>query len=154
MTEEYFIEFEREINCSGLQNRMFDVSDATDEATDSATSQKLIDDEGNVLMLIEALAVDFSEKDDKKYEKGCFIKRFEVVEKLINSQVWTDFLKSFVTSARYAMIPCGDCDFESKYTYIWAQKEINDPCIIATVFGLDDVIDIEGVRTYIGKLPK
>ena len=71
----------------------------------------------------------------------------------MNSHVWADFLLSFVTSVRYAMIPCGECDFQCRYTYIWAQKNIDDPCIIAKILGMEDIIDIEESRTYIGKLP-
>jgi len=154
MTEELFIEFEGEINLYSLRKVMFDADDATDGTTDLSVSMKLIDDDGNVLMLIEALTVDFSEKDAKKYEKGCLIKRFEFVKRLINSSVWADFIMSFVTSVRYAMIPCGDCDYQCRYTYIWAQKHKNESCVIAKVLGLDDTIDIDESRTYMGKLPK
>ncbi len=154
MTEERFIEFDGGINLFGLRKLMLDVTDATDEATDRTVSMKLIDDGGNVLMLIEALSLDFSESDAKKYEKGCLIKRFEFVERLINSSVWADFIMSFVTSVRYAMIPCGDCDYQCRYTYIWAQKHKDESCVIAKVLGLDDIIDIDESRTYMGKLPK
>ena len=154
MTEERFIEFEGAINLYSLRKVMFDAEDATDEATDKSVSMKLIDGDGNVFMLIEALTTDFSESDAKKYEKGCLIKRFEFVERLINSSVWADFIMSFVTSVRYAMIPCGDCNYQCRYTYIWVQKHKYEPCVIAKVLGLDDIIDIEGSRTYMGKLPK
>ena len=154
MTEERFIEFEGEIYLCGLHKVIFDADDATNGATDRTVSMKLINNDGNVLMLIEALAVDFSENDTKKYEKGCQIKRFEFVERLINSSVWADFIMSFVTSVQYAMIPRGDCDYQCRYTYIWVQIHKNEPCIIAKVLGLDDTIDIEESRTYIGKLPK
>lgn len=154
MTEERFIEFEGDINLFELRKLMLDVADSTDEATDSTVSMKLVDGDGNVLMLIEALSLDFSESDAKKYEKGCLIKRFEFVERLINSSAWADFIMSFVTSVRYAMIPCGDCDYQCRYTYIWAQKHKDEPCVIAKVLGLDDTIDIEVSRTYIGRLPK
>lgn len=154
MTEERFIEFEGAINLFELRKVMFDAIDATDETTDITVSMKLLDDEGNVLMLIEALSLDFFENDAKKYEKGCLIKRFEFVERLINSSAWADFIMSFVTSVRYAMIPCGDCDYQCRYTYIWAQKHKDEPCVIAKVLGLDDTLDIEETRTFIGKLPK
>jgi hypothetical protein len=154
MTEERFIEIEGTINLFELRKVMFDATDATDEATDRTVSMKLLDDESNVLMLIEALSLDFSESDAKKYEKGCLIKRFEFVERLINSSAWADFIMSFVTSVRYAMIPCGDCDYQCRYTYIWVQKHKDEPCVIAKVLGLDDTVDIEETRTFIGKLPK
>ena len=144
MTEERFIEFEGTINLFELRKVMFDATDATDEATDRTVSMKLLDDESNVLMLIEALSLDFSESDAKKYEKGCLIKRFEFVERLINSSAWADFI----------MIPCGDCDYQCRYTYIWVQKHKDEPCVIAKVLGLDDTVDIEETRTFIGKLPK
>lgn len=154
MTKECLIEFDGEINVSGLRKVMFDASDTTDRRTDRTVSMKLTDAEGNALIIIEALTVDFSENDAKRDERGCLIKRFEFVEKLIDSFAWADFIKSFVTSVRYAMIPCGDCNYLCRYTYIWAQKCKNEPCIIAKVLGLDDTIDIEEFRTYIGKLPQ
>ena len=154
MTEERFIDFEGAIYLFKLRKVMFDATDVTDEATDRTVSMKLIDDDGNVLMLIEALSLDFYESDAKKFEKGCLIKRFEFVERLINSSAWADFIMSFVTSVKYAMIPFGDCDYLCRYTYIWAQKHKDEPCVIAKVLGLDDTLDIEETRTFIGKLPE
>jgi hypothetical protein len=34
------------------------------------------------------------------------------------------------------------------------QKHKDEPCVIAKVLGLDDTVDIEETRTFIGKLPK
>lgn len=154
MTEERFIVYDGTIDFTSLQKRMFEDADATDEHTDKSASIKLVDNNNNVLMLIEALTVDFSEKDGEKYEKGCLIKRFEVEERLINTFVWTDVLKSFVDSIKYAMIKCGGCGFDCRYTYVWAQNYIDKPCYIAQILGLDTIIDIGEFRTYKKELSK
>lgn len=154
MTKECFIEFNGAINLTSLRKVMFEDNDVTDVATDKRTSMKLIDNNGHVLMLIEALALDFSASDAKRYEKGCLIKRFEYVERLVNSNVWDDFIKSFVNSVRYAMISCGDCNYLCRYRYIWVQQNKDKQCLIAKVLGLDDTIDIGDIRTYVGILPE
>ena len=71
-------------------------SDITSETTDNQVSKKLIDKDGNIVMLIEAQIMDYYSNDDINATKGCFIKRFEFVKELVNH--WRENLAIVFTS--------------------------------------------------------
>ena len=150
MTDEDFIEFEGNIDVSKLTIQDFSPQDVTDEMTDHLASKKLVDEKGNVLMLIEVVATDYcSQNEAMKNERGCFIKRFKFDERLINSPIWENLLKASYTSVRYALLPC-ESGFQVRYTYLWAQMPEDEQCVIGEAIGLDDAVIADGeIKTYI-----
>lgn len=141
------------VDFSSLEKKPFTKSDVSNEMTDINVSMKLIDSFGNVVMLIEAMGIDIYPDDDSFGKKGCLVGRFEFVEGLINTHHWNDFLKSFLTSIRYSMIPCDNGHFLGRYKYIWAQKEEGQQCVIAEALGLKEFIGADEFIVYKRDVP-
>ena len=97
MTIERVLEYNGKKDFYNLQQIQFAETDCTSETTDMDVSKKLVDNEGNIVMLIEALTMDYYSNDDLYATKGCFIKRFEFTKDIINSRPWFDFIVSFTT---------------------------------------------------------
>ena len=153
MTKERFIVYDGMIDFTSLHKQIFKDINAADEHTDKSAPIKLVDN-NDVLSLIEALTIDFSEKDGKKCEKNCLIKRFEVEERLINTYVRTNVSKSFVDSVKFAMFRCGESGFDCRNTHLWAQNYIEKLCYLAQILELDTIIDIDEFKTHKRDLPK
>lgn len=147
MTEEKTIVYSDKIKEQLLQKRMLEDSDVTDKRTNKAVSIKVVDEKNNIHMLIEALSLDISSEDSIRFEKGCFIKRFEFDKHLIGTYIWFETLAAFLRGVMYSMIPSGEKDFKCRYRYIWAQKKEDEQCVIAEIFGLKP-IQIGDIITY------
>ena len=136
MTEEKVFEYDGKININSLEKRMFDPTDVTDENTDLLTSMKIINEQGEIMMLIETVTKDYFSDGNTRCEKGCLIKRFEFCKMLVNTHIWHDFFKRFVTAIQYAMIQKND-EYLPRYSYVWTKVYKDEPCIIAGILGLD-----------------
>ena len=152
MTIERVLEYNKKIDFYNLQQIQFAETDCTSETTDMDVSKKLVDNEGNIVMLIEALTMDYYSNDDLYATKGCFIKRFEFTKDIINSRPWFDFIVSFITSVRYRMVLSNNQKFLAYYNYIWSQKIDGEQCVIAELLDMKIVHKKNGIVTYIGKL--
>ena len=152
MTIERVLHYNREIDLFNLQQTRFSETDRTSETTDMNVSKMLVDREGNILVLIEVLTMDFYPTDDANNTKGCYIKRFEFVEDILDKQPFIDFIKDFVTSVRYRMVWTNGNMFKAYYNYIWSQKNENEQCVIAEILELEEIHKEGGVVTYKGQL--
>lgn len=148
MTTEKVIQYDGKVDLFNLRQSHFSEINRTNCSTDMEISKCLIDKDGNIVLLIEALTMDFYLKDDININKGCYIKRFEYVEDLIGTQPWIDFMKSFITRVRYKMVWANNKRFKAYYNYIWSQKEDNKRCIIAEILELKEVLNVNGIITY------
>lgn len=153
MTIERALECNGKIDIYNLQHIQFTETDCTSNTTDMDVSKKLVDNKGNVAMLVEAITMDFHSNDDLCATKGCFIKRFEFTKDIINSWPWFDFIVSFMTCVRYKMVLLSNQKkFLSYYNYIWSQKIEKEQCVIAELLDMKAVQKNDGIITYIGKL--
>ena len=64
MTTERIIQYDGKIDFYNLQLMQLTESDITSETTDNQVSKKLIDKDGNIVMLIEAQTMDYYSNDD------------------------------------------------------------------------------------------
>lgn len=152
MTIERVIHYNGEIDLFNLQQIRFSETDRTSETTDMDVSKMLVDSDGNILVLIEVLTIDFYPTDDANNTKGCYIKRFEFAEAILDKQPFIDFIKDFVTSVRYRMVWTNGNRFKAYYNYIWTQKNENEQCVIAEILELEAIHKEGGVVTYKGQL--
>ncbi len=152
MTTERIIQYDGKIDFYNLQLMQLTESDITSETTDNQVSKKLIDKDGNIVMLIEAQTMDYYSNDDINATKGCFIKRFEFVKELVNTRPWLNFIASFMTGVRYRMVWSNNQKFLAYYNYIWSQKIEEEQCVIAELLDMKVVHKKNDIVTYIGKL--
>ena len=64
MTTERIIQYDGKIDFYNLQLMQLTKSDITSETTDNQVSKKLIDKDGNIVMIIEAQTMDYYSNDD------------------------------------------------------------------------------------------
>lgn len=152
LTTEIIVDNNSKINLLGLQKMNFEKDDSTSDNTDMDVSMKLVDEFGEVVMLIEVIPMDLHLGDDETGNKGCFIKRVFIIKSIINTQPWYDFLNKFLTAVNYKMIPCNNNRFIARYNYIWAEKRKGEFCIIAEILGLDKVYNNGETISYVGGL--
>lgn len=148
MTIEGLIGREEAINLQKLHVADLDISDVIDNNSDIDVSAKLVDEDGNIVMIIEAMPMNISHNEDSNNERGCFIRRFEFTECLVNTQPWTDCFISFGTGVRYKM-ELGENDmFVSYYKYVWAKMPRNEQCVVADVLGMEEFADEDEAIIY------
>lgn len=148
MTKETVLKPISNIDITTIHKARLSASEITSPQTDENVSMKLIDSSGNIIMLIEVLSCSINTIDDKTCRKGCFVKRFEFLEEFVNTPYWKEFLTSFMTAARYQMIPVEDGKYLAYYKYIWAQKELGSQCVIAEIFGMEESLIGNGFCIY------
>lgn len=152
MTKETILKPIANIDITTIHKERLSASEITSPQTDADISMKLVDNSGNVIMLIEVSSCTINAKDEEIYRKGCFVNRFEFVENFVNTTCWTEFLKTFITAARCQMIPVETGKYLARYQYIWAQKEIGCQCVIAEIFGLKEIKIENEFCTYMADL--
>ena len=121
-------------------------SDITDIRTDRNVSLKLVDADGNAILLMEAITYNINTDEIAHNITGCFIKRFEYIKELLNTSYFPIIekcLNTFMTHVKYCMIPMGDNDFLSKYQYLWAMTNDNRECVIAMLYGFYEITESE-----------
>lgn len=148
MTTEKVIQYDGKVDLFNLQQVHFSEANRTSCSTDMEISKCLIDKNGTIVLLIEAITMDLNLKDGTNITKGCYIKRFEFTEDLIDTQPWIDFMESFITSVRYKMVLVNNERFKAYYSYIWSQKGNKERCIIAEFLGLKEILNENGIITY------
>ena len=142
------------INQTALQ---LDKSEATDESTDLSVSVKLVDNEGDVLLFLEAMPKCIDENESIKNIQGCYIRRFEYVYELLTPQyqsVLFRFIQAFVTHVKFNLVPLNSGEFLTNYQYVWADKDAKESCIIAHVLELSAFQKIANIVIYKGELKR
>ena len=119
-----------------LEVKNLDISECMDINSDTDISFKLVNEVGDILMLIEVKPLNRFKEDDKKAHIGCFIHRFEYWGEIQNTTQSYDFVQKFLTAVRYKMISNGN-RFLSYYKYLWTIIPKNSFSII------DDIIYFE-----------
>lgn len=120
--------------------------DITDIRTNKDISLKLVDADGNTILLIEAITYNIDADEIAHNITGCFIKRFECIRELLNISYFPIIekcLNTFMTHVKYHMIPLGDNGFLSKYQYLWTMKNNREECIIAMLYGFYEISESE-----------
>ncbi|MGM9845256.1 MAG: hypothetical protein ACI30K_03400 [Muribaculaceae bacterium] len=145
MTTERVIEHNRKINLYNLHQIQFAETDCTSGTTDMDVSKKLVDNEGKVVMLVEALTKDYYSNGDLNATKGCFTKRFEFAKETVNSRPWFDFIVSFMTSVRYRMVLANNQKYLAYYSHIWLPKYEKEQCVIAELLNMKAVHEKDGI---------
>lgn len=135
----YYIPSKKDLKVEHL-----DISECMDPNSDTEVSFKLVNEEGDVLMLIEAKPLNRFKDDDKKAHIGCFIHRFEYWEEILNTEQFHDFLRDFLTAVRYKMVRCNGNSFLSYYKYLWTIIPKISFSIIDDIFEFEDIIEEEG----------
>lgn len=148
LTTEKKLQINGDFDWLSLKIEPFCDKEVSNELTDTDVSMRLVDANGNVVLLIEAIGVDINENDDANNTRGCFIKRFEFVEDIINTEYYTEFLNSFLSRVCYSMIPCDNGRFLGRYYYIWVQKSEEQQCVIAEALGLIEVLNADNIVVY------
>lgn len=113
------------------------ISEISNINSDTDISFKLVNEEGDILMLIEGKPFNRFKDDDKKVHIGCFIHRFEYWDEILNTEPFYDFLQKFLTAVRYKMVRCNGNRFLSYYKYLWTII----PKISFSI--IDDIIEFE-----------
>ena len=119
MTQEYVTnKVTNTSKSSGVQRKSLDDNDITCKDTDRNVSFKVVNENNQVLMLIEALRGYIDESDMNSEKHGCFIKRFIVEKEFVETDEFLKCLKNFISSVQYAMIESTNGTFISRYKYI------------------------------------
>ncbi len=139
----------KEILVDKLQRTTLDETDNIDNQTDLNRSQKVVDKNGNTLMLIECIPRDIYPNDEEKSDKGCFIKRFEFAENLEDIQTWEDFFSGFLTGVKYSLILCDNERFETYYKYMWIELPKGEDTVIQEIFPFMKVREGQDTVIYI-----
>ncbi len=116
MTIERIIRTPSEINYNGVKTQNLTKDDAIDERTDLSASIKLVDSTGNILLLMETMPLDL----ETERLHGCFLRRIEYHEKLIN-MFWDMTLRDFRTCVRLSNVINEVGLLEYCYQYLWVQ---------------------------------
>ncbi len=130
ITIEKIIPYVKKISVDKLQRKTLDELDDIDNQTDLNISKKLVDENGNTVMLIECIPSNIFYNDVEKSDKGCFIRRFEFTENLTDIRVWEKFFSGLLTEVKFSMILCENEGFVSCYKYIWIEVYQNEETII------------------------
>lgn len=128
-----------------------------DEKSDLSISCKMVDKEGNTILLIEAAPCCIDEGEQNRYVQGCFIRRFEYVGYLLFApftSILEKFIRTFITSVRFNMVPTADNKYKTSYHYVWAEKSEDEKCIIAALLDLQPIFRVEGLIIYKGDIPQ
>ena len=133
---------------SGIQRKSLDDNDLTCKDTDRNVSFKVVNENDQVLMLIEALKgyIDRSDLNNEKH--GCFIKRFIVEKEFVETDKFLQCLKGFVSSVQYAMVESTTGTYLARYKYIWARKMKGQACLVAKYLNLKLISEYNDILIY------
>ena len=132
-------------------------SEVIDDKSDLHISIKMVDEDGETLLLIEAGPCCMREDEPNKNIQGCYIRRFEFVKQFFTNPYYTllqKFLTAFVTRVRFNMTPTNNGRYLTNYQYVWDEKADGVECIIATKLGLPPILTIQGIVVYKDILPQ
>ncbi len=122
-----------------IVHKHFEDSDVTNKDTDKSISHKLIDKNGEVLILLEATTQDYYSDGDTKGYKGCFIHRFEYVENLVDAPTLNAFIQQFYLSVECCLVLCDESQFKCRYQYVWAITKKTDSSFLNSVLRLQTI---------------
>lgn len=123
-----------------LRVEHLDISECMDPNSDTDVSFKLVNEEGDVLMLIEAKLLNRFKDDDQKAHMGCFIHRFEYWDEILRTEPFWDFLRDFLTAVRFKMV-YNDNRFLSYYKYLWTIISKKSFSIIGDILYFEEKVD-------------
>ena len=141
-------------NLSANCGKLFNLSHLTpDEVLVEKDASKILirlrDDNGAIILLLEAISKN-SEEDSGK--RGCYITRFEYVTALVIDQIYKALLDKFsdvvlkVMALSLTTVPEYD-PYKGRYQYVWAMSLSEQKCVIAEILGLKKS-ECEGVACY------
>ena len=141
MIIERAIHYEKELNLNSIvqEPKPLEKIDVLDDNTDIYVSLKLEDNEGNILMIIEAMPLCIDADEPNFNIQGCFIRRFEYVEQLLSSpfnSVVDKCIKTFAIRIKNRYVPLQQEGYLTQYQYVWTKKELRNECIIAAILKL------------------
>ena len=138
VTIEQEIQFDNKVDTKNVEIKHLKVNECIDSDSDIYTSFKLINQDGDVLLLLESMPLDLFKDDDIKGHKGCFIRRFEFYKKA----PYEEFTKAFLTAVRYKMISCDNNHLIAYYSYLWLKLHKTDKYLINLLFNLKNKMDM------------
>lgn len=116
MTTEKQIHLNGDIDTSLLFIKHLTTDDADDSSIDIPVSLKIVDTNNQIWALIECKS---SNMDNSTTSKGCFIKRFLYEPRLIETTIFSTFIREFLQSVELCMVSNENGCFVGKYSYIW-----------------------------------
>ena len=159
MTIEHEITYNKVLDLNSINQDPFPLqqNEVIDESSDFGVSIKMVDGQNRTILLIEAEPRCINDDEPKRYEQGCFIRRFEYVEQFFHSpysSLLVKFLKAFETRCRLRMIPAAEGNYLTNYHYLWAKRLYGEKCNIASLLELKTISTSEGCVFYKGTLQK
>lgn len=130
------IQFYNKVNITDVYIKHLELQDCIDNLSDVDTSFKLVNKDGDILLLIECMPLDIWIDGDSKGDKGCFIRRFEYY---VDAPCQV-FFKQFITAVKFKMTNCNE-GFLSYYKYVWTKISKNRYSLINECLNFDKQID-------------
>jgi len=147
MTKEIIFE-RKDFDYQTLRIMHFKENDASFPKTDCSVSIKIIDEIGNVFMLIETIGLDMDETDSIRETHGCFIYKFEIDSRIIGTPIFDECLLKFENAVKYCFIPSSNGKYCTHYHYLWARRLSGEDCITAKYIKLNPVVDYMGLQIF------
>lgn len=153
ITTEKIIHTNRKTDCKTLRKEHLDTKKVICKNFDRTISFKVVDDDGNIYMLVEAVHSVINEQNLVNEHHGCFISRFIADEYFMKTTKFRQCISEFVESVKYAMTDAETKTetgkkYKMRYQYIWARKLKGDYCHIAGQLDMPLFDEDSSFQTY------
>ena len=128
-----------DINRINQEPILLNEQEIIDENTDLAISKKLVDEDGDTILLIEAGRDWIDRAELNRYVFGCFIRRFEYIKEFLDCPFFgllNEFIQKFENRVEVMPIPDEQSGLSARYHYLWAKRPENRHCLIASLLKL------------------
>ena len=128
--------------------------------SDCKISLKLVNKDGDTLLLIEAMPLDLWQDGDEKGLKGCFIRRFEWFEgfifsrEMLSRKKLDDFFCAFLNAVKFGDVSCNEGKFLTHYSYVWTTVQKGSFSLINDVFNFEEKKEMDDKIIYCGSFEK
>ena len=114
-------------------------ADITDEKTDMGVSLKVVDSDGQAILLLEVEPRCIDNSEPEKNIMGCYIRRFEYVADFFRapySSIRDSFITAFELRLMTRPVPLKPNGPLTNYSYIWAEIGDGAACVITELLDL------------------
>lgn len=140
MTIEKELDYKKELDVNRINQEPIPLNqnELIDANSDINVSMKMVDEDGDIVLLIEAGPRCIYKNEPDRCMIGCFIYRFEYVKDFLQhpcSIVLDDFLHKFECSVNLNQTPTAQ-DKLVHFQFLWAEQLANNKCLIADLLHL------------------
>ena len=144
-TTESIIPYLQEFDINNINQNPIPLSeeDITDLKTDTDISFKLVDSDGNTILLLEALTFSIYREEIERNIIGCFIKRFEyIIDILPWKSILEKCIKFFQSKVQCRTLQVDGESYLYKYKYLWANLDRELEYEIVKIIEFDEKIEL------------